>query len=88
VSVLDAHTHLTLGEHPGTCTNVLAHDSGPCQYFPLALVVAHTEAKQMCFCLEGEIASAKFTSAAQCVCTRLQPSIQFLISCSQGIRMQ
>lgn len=59
---------LTFTECPGTHTNVLAHDSGPCQYFPLALVVARTEAKQMCFCLEGEIASAKFTSVAQCVC--------------------
>lgn len=60
--------HLAFIEHPGTRTNVLAHDSGPCQYFPLALVTARMKAKQMRFCLEGEIASAKFTSVAQCVC--------------------
>lgn len=60
-------THLVSMEHPGAGSSVLVPDRGPWQGFPPALRVALAEAKQMCFCLEGEIASVKFTSAAQCV---------------------
>lgn len=60
-------THLVSTEHPGAGSSVLMPDRGPWQAFPPALRAALSEAKQMCFCLEGEIASVKFTSAAQCV---------------------
>lgn len=71
-----AQTHLVPMEHPGTGSRVLMPDRGPWQGFPPALGAALSEAKQMCFCLEGEIASVKFTSAAQCVSAS---SAQYLI---------
>lgn len=60
-------THLVSMEHPGAGSSVLMPHRGPWQSFPPALGAALSEAKQMCFCLEGEIACVKFTSAAQCV---------------------
>lgn len=54
-------------QHPRAGSSILMPDRGPWQGFPPALTAAFSEAKQMCFCLEGEIASVKFTSAAQCV---------------------
>lgn len=63
-------------EHPGPGSSALMPDRGLWQGFPPALGAVLSEAKQMCFCLEGEIASVKFTSAAQCV---LVFSAQYLI---------
>lgn len=70
-------THLMSMEHPGPGSSALMPDTGPWQGFPPALGVALSEAKQMCFCFEGEIASVKFTSAAQCVPCVFSPIFNF-----------